>query len=180
MAPQVIGIVTTLAIVGAMVVPALAQSTGSGSAPATGSAPSSTSAPTQSGSITQPSTPPAGTGSGATGKAKSGTHMGQSGTSAPSGGTSSMPSSGTGLGAGMGTGTGSKGSHAGMSADGAGSEQVKAVQKALQDKGMDPGPIDGIMGPKTMAALKAFQKGQKLTESGRLDDQTREKLGVTR
>jgi peptidoglycan hydrolase-like protein with peptidoglycan-binding domain len=63
---------------------------------------------------------------------------------------------------------------------GAGSEQVKAVQKTLQDKGMDPGPIDGIMGPKTMAALKAFQKDQKLTESGRLDDQTREKLGVSR
>jgi len=81
----------------------------------------------------------------------------------------------------MGTGTGSKGSHSGMSADGgAGSEQVKTVQKALQDKGMDPGPVDGIMGPKTMAALKAFQKDQKLTESGRLDDQTREKLGLTR
>jgi peptidoglycan hydrolase-like protein with peptidoglycan-binding domain len=107
--------------------------------------------------------------------------MGQSGTSAPSGGTSSTPSSGTGSGAGMGAGTGSKGSHSGMSADGgAGSEQVKAVQKALQDKGMDPGPVDGIMGPKTMAALKAFQKDQKLTESGHLDDQTREKLGVTR
>jgi peptidoglycan hydrolase-like protein with peptidoglycan-binding domain len=62
----------------------------------------------------------------------------------------------------------------------AGSEQVKAVQKALQDKGMDPGPIDGVMGPKTMTALKAFQKDQKLPESGRLDDQTREKLGVSR
>ena len=73
-------------------------------------------------------------------------------------------------------------SKSGTSMDGGagGSEQVKAVQKALQDKGMDPGPIDGIMGPKTMAALKAFQKDQKLTESGRLDDQTREKLGVSR
>jgi peptidoglycan hydrolase-like protein with peptidoglycan-binding domain len=45
---------------------------------------------------------------------------------------------------------------------------------------MDPGPIDGIMGPRTAEALKAFQKDQKLTESGRLDDQTREKLGVSR
>jgi peptidoglycan hydrolase-like protein with peptidoglycan-binding domain len=43
---------------------------------------------------------------------------------------------------------------------------------------MDPGPIDGNMGPKTMAALKEFQSDQKLTESGRLDDHTREKLGV--
>ena len=57
---------------------------------------------------------------------------------------------------------------------------MKAIQKALQDKGMDPGPIDGIMGPKTTDALKAFQKDQKLTESGRLDDQTRDKLGVSR
>jgi carboxyl-terminal processing protease len=63
---------------------------------------------------------------------------------------------------------------------GASSEQVKSVQKALQAKGMDPGPIDGIMGPKTTAALKAFQKDQKLTDSGTLDDQTREKLGVSR
>jgi peptidoglycan hydrolase-like protein with peptidoglycan-binding domain len=64
--------------------------------------------------------------------------------------------------------------------NGGGAEQVKAVQKALQDKGMDPGPIDGKMGPKTMAALKQFQKDQKLPESGRVDDQTREKLGVSR
>ena len=65
-------------------------------------------------------------------------------------------------------------------AGGASAEQVKSVQKALQAKGMDPGPIDGVMGPKTTAALKAFQKDQKLTESGTLDDQTREKLGVPR
>ena len=98
--------------------------------------------------------------------------MGQSGTTAPGSG-SSMPSSG----AGSTSGT----SKSGTSMNGgAGSEQVKSVQKALQDKGMDPGPIDGVMGPKTMAALKAFQKDQKLTESGRLDDQTREKLGVSR
>jgi peptidoglycan hydrolase-like protein with peptidoglycan-binding domain len=63
---------------------------------------------------------------------------------------------------------------------GASTEQVKSVQQALQAKGMDPGPIDGIMGPKTAAALKAFQKDQKLTDSGTLDDQTREKLGVSR
>jgi Putative peptidoglycan binding domain len=173
-----IALAATTGIVGAMIAPALAQ-TGSGSSSAPSSKPGSSA--TQPGSTTQPSTPPAGTGSGATGKVKSGTNMGQSGTSAPSGGTSSTPSSGTGSGAGMGAGTGSKGSHSGMSADGgAGSEQVKAVQKALQDKARDPGPVDGIMGPKTMAALKAFQKDQKLTESGRLDDQTREKLGVTR
>jgi peptidoglycan hydrolase-like protein with peptidoglycan-binding domain len=96
--------------------------------------------------------------------------MGQSGTAAPGTGASMPSASG-----GSASGTAKSGSM-----NGAGSEQVKSVQKALQDKGMDPGPIDGVMGPKTMAALKAFQKDQKLTESGRLDDQTREKLGVTR
>jgi len=97
--------------------------------------------------------------------------MGQSGTSAPGTG-GSMPSASG--------GSMSGNSKSGTSMNGAGSEQVKSVQKALQDKGMDPGPIDGVMGPKTMAALRAFQKGQKLTESGQLDDQTREKLGVSR
>ena len=98
--------------------------------------------------------------------------MGQSGTRGPGTG-SSMPSSGAGTTAGT--------PKSGMGMDPAPApEQVKTVQKALQDKGMDPGPIDGMMGPKTMAALKAFQKDQKLTESGRLDDQTREKLGVSR
>ena len=93
-------------------------------------------------------------------------------------GTTSAPAAGAAVpGAGSTAGT----SKSGTSMDGgAGAEQVKSVQKALQDKGMDPGPIDGVMGPKTMAALKAFQKDQKLTESGRLDDQTREKLGVSR
>jgi Putative peptidoglycan binding domain len=165
MASRVISILATLAIVAGMVAPALAQSsggsTGTGSAPATGSGGSTPTTPpapsaTQPGSTTSPSTPPAGTGSGATGKSK------------PGMGTTSAPSMGS-------------TSKSGMSTNGsAGAEQVKAVQKALQDKGMDPGPIDGVMGPKTMAALKAFQKDQKLTESGRLDDQTREKLGVSR
>jgi hypothetical protein len=165
MAPRIISVLATLAIVAAMIAPVLAQTTGTGSAPKTGSggsAPSAAPAPsaTQPGAPTQSATPPAGTGTGAPGKAKSGTDMGQSGTTAPgTGGMSSKPATGM---------------------NGAGAEEVKAVQKALQDKGMDPGPIDGIMGPRTASALKAFQKDHKLTESGRLDDQTREKLGVSR
>lgn len=177
MASRFISILSTLAIVAAMVAPALAQSsggsTGTGSAPATGSGGSTPSSPPAP-SAKQPSTstPTPGTGSGETGKAKPGAGMGQSGTTAPGSG-SNMPSSTAG------GATGASKSGTGMNG-GAGSEQVKSIQKALQDKGMDPGPIDGIMGPKTMAALKAFQKDQKLTESGRLDDQTREKLGVSR
>ena len=38
----------------------------------------------------------------------------------------------------------------------AGSEDVKRVQQALKEQGQDPGPIDGIIGPKTKQALRAF------------------------
>jgi peptidoglycan hydrolase-like protein with peptidoglycan-binding domain len=59
-----------------------------------------------------------------------------------------------------------------------GSEDIKKVQEALKAKGQDPGPIDGIMGPKTQAALRAFQEANGLKPTGRLDDQTAAKLGV--
>jgi peptidoglycan hydrolase-like protein with peptidoglycan-binding domain len=35
-----------------------------------------------------------------------------------------------------------------------------------------------MLGPKTAAALKEFQKSQGLPDTGRLDDETRSKLGV--
>jgi peptidoglycan hydrolase-like protein with peptidoglycan-binding domain len=57
-------------------------------------------------------------------------------------------------------------------------EDVKAAQQALKDKGSDPGPVDGRMGPKTKAALKEFQKAQGLKETGRLDRETKAKLGL--
>jgi len=59
-----------------------------------------------------------------------------------------------------------------------GSEEIKKLQEALKAKGQDPGPIDGRMGSKTRAALKAFQEASGLKASGRLDKQTAEKLGV--
>jgi hypothetical protein len=60
------------------------------------------------------------------------------------------------------------------------SDQVKMLQQSLQAKGMDPGPIDGFMGPKTQAALRAYQKDQNLPQTGQSDAQTLEKLGVQR
>lgn len=58
------------------------------------------------------------------------------------------------------------------------SEQVKAVQQALKDKGLDPGEIDGKMGPKTQAALREYQQKEGLKATGRLDSETAAKLGV--
>jgi peptidoglycan hydrolase-like protein with peptidoglycan-binding domain len=57
---------------------------------------------------------------------------------------------------------------------------TQKLQEALKAKGHDPGPIDGIMGPKTRAALKAFQEASGITATGKLDDQTAEKLGVAK
>jgi peptidoglycan hydrolase-like protein with peptidoglycan-binding domain len=45
---------------------------------------------------------------------------------------------------------------------------------------MDAGLIDGIMGPKTQAALRAFQKDQNLPQTGKMDAETLAKLGVPR
>jgi peptidoglycan hydrolase-like protein with peptidoglycan-binding domain len=63
-------------------------------------------------------------------------------------------------------------------ARGAGStEQVKAMQQALTDKGHDAGGIDGKMGPKTQAALRDFQQQEGLKATGRADADTMAKLG---
>jgi len=56
--------------------------------------------------------------------------------------------------------------------------QVMAMQQALKDKGFDPGPIDGVMGSRTVSALKDYQKSENLTTTGRMDRDTRAKLGV--
>jgi len=54
---------------------------------------------------------------------------------------------------------------------------VYKIQRALQDKGHNPGPIDGIIGPQTHTALKAYQKSNNLA-SGGLTLETLNKLNV--
>jgi peptidoglycan hydrolase-like protein with peptidoglycan-binding domain len=58
------------------------------------------------------------------------------------------------------------------------SQTVRQVQQALANKGHDPGPIDGIMGPRTRAAVQEYQRSQNLTDSTGLDRRTLESLGV--
>lgn len=49
---------------------------------------------------------------------------------------------------------------------------IKGVQGALKKAGFDPGPIDGIPGSRTLAAIKAFQKANQLKASGELNQET--------
>lgn len=60
----------------------------------------------------------------------------------------------------------------------ASTDTVRSAQQALKDKGFDPGPIDGIDGPKTRAATRAYQKQQSLTADGALSGKTLDSLGV--
>jgi len=47
-----------------------------------------------------------------------------------------------------------------------------AIQKSLASLGYNPGPIDGIFGPKTKNALREFQKSQGLAADGIINSQT--------
>lgn len=55
---------------------------------------------------------------------------------------------------------------------------VLAVQAALKDKGFDPGPLDGIFGPKTSKAIKAAQKAAGKGQTGVVDYGVLAMLGV--
>lgn len=54
---------------------------------------------------------------------------------------------------------------------------VRKVQQALAGAGFNPGAIDGINGPRTMSALKNFQKQHNLAV-GQLTKETLQMLGV--
>lgn len=47
--------------------------------------------------------------------------------------------------------------------------EVRALQRRLAAAGHDPGPVDGIFGPLTLAALRAYQRGHRLEVTGRTD-----------
>jgi hypothetical protein len=53
-----------------------------------------------------------------------------------------------------------------------GAELIRMVQLTLKDSGLDPGPIDGILGPKTREALKRFQIKNDLEPTGEIGEQT--------
>lgn len=53
---------------------------------------------------------------------------------------------------------------------------VERAQLRLNSLGCDAGPVDGVLGDWTRAALVRFQSRHRLVQSGRLDDTTRERL----
>jgi hyperosmotically inducible protein len=58
-------------------------------------------------------------------------------------------------------------------------EHVRLMQEALKKEGYDPGPIDGIQGRQTTAAIEAFQRAENLTVTGRADAETLGKLRIS-
>ncbi|MCW5635116.1 MAG: peptidoglycan-binding protein [Rubrivivax sp.] len=55
-------------------------------------------------------------------------------------------------------------------------DAIRQAQEALARKGFDVGPIDGVLGSRTKAALRAFQVRSGLPPSGQLDPETRRAL----
>ena len=55
---------------------------------------------------------------------------------------------------------------------------VRRVQRALRDKGVDPGKIDGEYGPHTVAAVEAFPAMNRLVADGICGPRTAKKLGI--
>ncbi|WP_027409316.1 S41 family peptidase [Anoxybacteroides tepidamans] len=51
-------------------------------------------------------------------------------------------------------------------------EQIKSAQQMLKGLGFDPGREDGYFSKETTAAVKAFQKANKLPVTGKIDKQT--------
>ncbi len=58
------------------------------------------------------------------------------------------------------------------------SEEIKAIQLRLTERGFYSGTADGVMGPETVSALRRFQEKNGLDDSGEPDERTLEKLGL--
>lgn len=46
-------------------------------------------------------------------------------------------------------------------------EEVAEIQRLLADRGYDPGPVDGMLGPRTTAAIRQYQEEAELQPTGK-------------
>lgn len=65
-----------------------------------------------------------------------------------------------------------------QTANAAAKARVAAAQAALKKLGYDPGPADGIEGPRTQAAIRRFQRDVAVPETGRLTDEISARLSA--
>lgn len=57
-------------------------------------------------------------------------------------------------------------------------DEIRQAQAALNQKGFNAGPQDGIWGPETESAVRSFQKSRGIEVTGRLDERTMKELGI--
>jgi len=57
-------------------------------------------------------------------------------------------------------------------------DKIAEIQRKLKLQGCDPGPVDGIFGPKTFAAALSFQRAHNLLTDGEVGPQTANALGI--
>jgi hypothetical protein len=58
------------------------------------------------------------------------------------------------------------------------SQEVYQAQKALKELGYNPGKVDGVWGKATRRSIERYQREMGLPVTGRLDDETKERLGI--
>jgi peptidoglycan hydrolase-like protein with peptidoglycan-binding domain len=57
-------------------------------------------------------------------------------------------------------------------------EKKKDIEQALEDKGFEPGSVDGVIDAQTQSAISQFQRDNNLPATGTVDEQTAKQLGI--
>jgi Putative peptidoglycan binding domain len=55
---------------------------------------------------------------------------------------------------------------------------VREAQQTLRQLGYQPGPIDGVVGPRTKSALAQYQRAERIKVTGQLDSETMARLDI--